>query len=67
MVLQTIEQNNLLFNKRSRKTGNAMEFLKYLQQLELGKRLAIFWDEVTYYNPQEFREYLITINQEKPE
>jgi hypothetical protein len=21
-----------------------MEFLKYLQQLELGKRLAIFWD-----------------------
>jgi putative transposase len=44
-----------------------MEFIKYLQQLELGKRLAIFWDEVTYHNSQEFRAYLMTINQEKPE
>ncbi len=44
-----------------------MEFIKYLQQLELGKRLAIFWDEVTYLNSQEFRAYLMTINQEKPE
>ena len=31
------------------------------------KRLAIFWDGASYHNSQEFREYLMLINQEKPE
>ncbi len=30
------------------------------------KRLAIFWDGASYHNSQEFREYLILINQENP-
>ncbi|NEP89772.1 MAG: IS630 family transposase, partial [Okeania sp. SIO2C2] len=29
--------------------------------------LAIFWDAATYHNYQEFREYLIKINQDLPE
>ena len=44
-----------------------MEFVKYLQEQRLGKRLAIFGDGVTYHNSQEFRELLKLINQEKPE
>ena len=29
--------------------------------------MAIFWDDASYHNSQEFREYLMLINQEKPE
>ena len=44
-----------------------MEFVKYLQEQRLGKRLAIFEEGATYHDSQEFREYLMLINQEKPE
>ena len=29
--------------------------------------MAIFWDGATYHNSQEFREYLMLINQDLPE
>ena len=29
--------------------------------------MAIFWDDASYHNYQDFREYLMLINQEKPE
>jgi hypothetical protein len=44
-----------------------MEFVKYLQEQRPGKRLAIFGDGTTYHNSQEFREYLMLINQDLPE
>ena len=44
-----------------------MKFVKYLKEQKLGKRLAIFWDGTTYHNSQEFREYLVLINQYLPE
>ena len=44
-----------------------MEFVKYLQEQRPGKRLAIFGDGTTYHNSQEFREYLMLINQGLPE
>ena len=44
-----------------------MEFVKYLKEQRPGKRLAIFWDGASYHNYQDFREYLMLINQEKPE
>ena len=44
-----------------------MKFVKYLKEQKPGKRLAIFWDGTTHHNSQEFREYLMLINQEKPE
>ena len=44
-----------------------MEFVKYLKEQRPGKRLAIFGNSASYHNYQEFREYLILINQEKPE
>ncbi len=44
-----------------------IEFVKYLQEQRPGKRLAIFWDGATYHNSQEFREYLMLINQDLPE
>ena len=43
------------------------EFVKYLQEQRPGKRLAIFGDGATYHNSQEFREYLMLINQDLPE
>ena len=43
-----------------------MEFVKYLQEQRLGKRQAIFGDGATYHNSQEFREYLMLINQDLP-
>ena len=44
-----------------------MEFVKYLQEQRLGKRLAIFEEGATYHDSQEFREYLMLINQDLPE
>ena len=44
-----------------------MGFVKYLKEQRQGKRLAIFWDGVSHNNSQKFREYLMLINQEKPE
>ena len=44
-----------------------MEFVKSLKEPRSRKRLAIFWDGASYHNSQKFREYLILINQEKPE
>ena len=44
-----------------------MEFVKSLKEQRSRKRLAIFWDGASYHNSQKFREYLILINQEKPE
>ena len=44
-----------------------MEFVKYLKEQRSGKRLAIFGDGGSYRNSQDFREYLMLINQEKPE
>ena len=44
-----------------------MEFVKYLQEQRLGKRLAIFEERATYHDSQEFREYLMLINQDLPE
>jgi len=44
-----------------------MEFVKSLKEQRSRKRLAIFWDSTSYHNSQKFREYLILINQEKPE
>ena len=44
-----------------------MKFVKYLKEQKPGKRLAIFWDGTTYHNSQEFREYLVLINQYLPE
>ena len=44
-----------------------MKFVKYLKEQKPGKRLAIFWEGASYHNSQEFREYLMLINQEKPE
>ena len=43
------------------------EFVKYLKEQSRVKRLAIFWDGASYHNSQYFREYLMLINQEKPE
>ena len=43
-----------------------MEFVKYLKEQKPEKRLARFWDGASYHNSQEFREYLILINQENP-
>ena len=48
-------------------TENTIEFIKYLQQKRPGKRLAIFWDGATYHKSQEFREYLMLVNQDLPE
>ena len=44
-----------------------MEFVKSLKEQRPGKRLVIFWDGASYHNSQDFREYLMLINQEKPE
>ena len=44
-----------------------MDFFKYLKEKRSGKRLAIFWEGASHHNSQEFREYLMLINQEKPE
>ena len=44
-----------------------MEFVEYLKEQRPGKRLAIFWEGASYHNPQDFREYLMLINQEKPQ
>ena len=44
-----------------------MDFFKYLKEQIPGKRLAIFWEGASYHNSQECREYLMLINQEKPE
>ena len=44
-----------------------MEFVKSLKEPRSIKRLSIFWDGASYHNSQKFREYLILINQEKPE
>ena len=51
----------------SGKTKNTIEFIKYLQKQRPGNKLAIFWDGATYHNSQEFREYLMTINQDLSE
>ncbi len=51
---------------KSGNTENTIEFVKYLQEQRPGKRLAIFWDGATYHNSQEFREYLMLINQDLP-
>jgi phosphoheptose isomerase len=40
-----------------------MEFVKYLKEQRSGKRLAIFGDGGSYHNSQDFREYLMLINQ----
>ena len=40
-----------------------MEFVKYLKEQRSGKRLAIFGDGASYHNSQDFREYLMLINQ----
>lgn len=55
------------FIVREYKSGNrenTIEFIKYLQQKRPGKRLAIFWDGASYHNSQEFKEYLMIINQD---
>ena len=44
-----------------------MEIVKYLKQQRPGKKLTIFGDGASYHNSQDFREYLMLINQEKPE
>ena len=44
-----------------------MEFVKYLKEQRPRKISAIFWDGVSHNNSQKFREYLMLINQEKPE
>ena len=44
-----------------------MDFFKYLKEQRPGKRLAIFWEGASYHNFQEFREYLMLINQDLPE
>ena len=44
-----------------------MEFVKYLQEQSLGKRLAIFEEGATYHDSQADREYLMLINQDLPE
>ena len=44
-----------------------MEFVISLKEKRSRKRLAIFWDGVSHNNSQKFREYLMLINQEKPE
>ena len=38
-----------------------------MQKQRPGNKLAIFWDGATYHNSQEFREYLMTINQDLSE
>ena len=69
MILLT---EDLLFcqyheNLYSKNTENTMEFVKYLQEQKPGKRQEIFEEGATYHDSQEFREYLMLINQEKPE
>ena len=44
-----------------------MEFVKYLKEQRPGKRFAIFGDGTSHQNSQEFREYLMLINQGLPE
>ena len=44
-----------------------MEFVKSLKEQLPGKRFAIFWDGASDHNSQDFREYLMLINQEKTE
>ena len=44
-----------------------MEFVKYLKEQRPVKRLAIFGDGASYHNSQDFREYLMLINQGLPE
>ena len=60
-------RNLLCKNIRSGNTEKRIEFVKYLKEQSLVKRLAIFWDGASYHNSQYFREYLMLINQEKPE
>ncbi len=44
-----------------------MKFVKYLKEQRPGKRFAIFGDGTSHHNSQEFREYLMLINQGLPE
>ena len=44
-----------------------MKFVKYLKEQRLGKRFVIFGDGTSHQNSQEFREYLMLINQGLPE
>lgn len=44
-------------------TENTVDFLQYLQQQNLRKRLAIVWDNATYDCSQNFRDYLTEVNQ----
>jgi transposase len=46
---------------------NTIDFLKYLQALNRGKRLIILWDNASYHRSQEVRDYLAHVNQGLPE
>ena len=61
------EVKGIIFPYSAFQTENTIEFVKYLKEQRPGKRLAIFWKGASYHNSQQFREYLMLINQEKPE
>lgn len=63
-----------LYNKEFKLSGyergngeNTIDFLKYLQALNRGKRLIILWDNASYHRSQEVRDYLAQVNQGLPE
>jgi transposase len=42
---------------------NTVLFVKYLQNLNKGARILIFWDGASYHKYAEMREYLGLVNQ----
>jgi len=43
---------------------NTVFFVKYLQSLNKGARILIFWDGASYHNYGEMRDYLSLVNQD---
>jgi transposase len=43
---------------------NTVLFIKYLQSLNIGARILIFWDGATYHKYGEMRDYLSLVNQD---
>jgi putative transposase len=43
---------------------NTVLFIKYLQSLNIGARILIFWDGASYHKYGEMRDYLSLVNQD---
>jgi putative transposase len=43
-------------------TENTINFIRYLQEIRPGNKLALFWDGATYHCSEQFREFLSTLN-----